>query len=136
MDSEKTIAGRLKQWFSDFVTKFVFPRVLWKIIAIVVLAATPVLTPWWARYFPWVSSHLQIVALYSALPAVLGAFVVPILRHNRRIKRDLSEYKSLASSSGIEGFWHFSTQEDKDKGWKVCNMKLAEYRLGELSSTT
>lgn len=133
MDTEKKIAQRLKQWFSDFLTKFVFPRVLWRVIAIVVLAATSVLSPWWASYFPRISSHFQIVALYSALPAILGAFVVPILLYNRQIKRDLSEYKSIASTSGIEGFWHFSTQEDKDKGWKVCNTKLAESRLGELS---
>jgi hypothetical protein len=70
----------------------------------------------------------------SAL-AILGSVVVLIyliLRSHRRQKKELLHFKSIVESCGIEGFWPFTTQQEKESGWKDCTTKMADSKWGEI----
>lgn len=122
---------RLKEWFSTVALKFLVPRLLWA-AGTALVTLLPPFAVWRALVFPWVNEHRQTIFAWSLLPSILSAFVVPILLYNRSIKRELLAYKSITKSCGIEGFWHFTTEENKDEGWSDCNTKLAESPMGEL----
>lgn len=67
--------------------------------------------------------------------AILGSVVVLIyliLRSHRRRKKELLHFKSIVESCGIEGFWPFTTQQEKESGWKDCTTKMSDSKWGEI----
>jgi hypothetical protein len=73
----------------------------------------------------------QIVGAAGVVCAVL-VLVWLILRSHRRSKKELLYFKSIVESCGIEAFWPFTTQQEKDSGWKDCTTKMADSEWGEI----
>jgi len=121
-------------WLAEKMAGPLAVKILWTIGT--ALGAGTVLSVIFFGWIPWLLAHwvvILVVILWAIVPPIMATVVVAVsFRNKDQIQIELLENKSIVESCGIEGFWDFSTQEEKAEGWTECTAKMAEDRHGEL----
>jgi hypothetical protein len=134
LGGEDAVSDEKPDWWRRILIDFA-TRTAGALSAKIIFAALglgTVLTVVFAGWMPWLIAHWPQI-LWAISPTITAsAMVTVILRNKKRIQVELLDYKSIVESCGIEGFWDFSTQAEKARGWNECTTKMAEDRFGEI----